>query len=115
MVLEKLKELSEMLETNQNVDWIENDPSVEFKHLKKFVDSMREDFNVLNEYEEAGYFGLNWSLPDIISKAEDMGVECSEDEAREIAYTIEQNGDCEYGITWDTIAYYVEQHFDINE
>ena len=30
MILEKLKELSEMLETNQNVDWIENDPSFEF-------------------------------------------------------------------------------------
>lgn len=115
MVLEKLKELSEMLETNQNVDWIENDPSVEFEHLKKIVDSMREDFNVHKEYEEAGYFGLNWSLPDIVSKAEDMGVECSEDEAREIAYTIEENGDCEYGITWDTIAYYIEQYFDINE
>jgi hypothetical protein len=115
MVLEKLKELSEMLETNQNVDWIENDPSVEFEHLKKIVDSMCEDFNVLNEYEEAGYFGLNWSLPDIISKAEEMGVECSEDEAREIAYEIEQNGDCEYGITWDTIAYYIGQHFDIDQ
>jgi hypothetical protein len=114
MVLEKLKELSEMLETNQYVDWVENDQSVEFERLKKIVDSMREDFNVLNEYEEAGYFGLNWSLPDIISKAEEMGVECSEDEAREIAYEIEQNGDCEYGITWDTIAYYVEQHFDID-
>jgi len=114
MVLEKLKELSEMLETNQNVDWTENDPSVEFELLKKIVDSMREDFNVLKEYSEAGYFGLNWSLPDIISKAEEMGVECSEDEAREIAYTIEQNGDCEYGITWDTIAYCVEQHFDID-
>ena len=115
MILEKLKELSEMLETNQHSDWIENDPSVEFEHLKKIVDSMREDFNVLNEYEEAGYFGLNWSLPDIVYKAEDMGVECSEDEAREIAYAIEQNGDCEYGITWDTIAYYIEQHFDIDQ
>jgi hypothetical protein len=114
MVLEKLKELSEMLETNQYVDWVENDPSVEFERLKKIVDSMREDFNVLNEYEEAGYFGLNWSLPDIISKAEEMGVECSEDEAREIAFEIEQNGDCEYGISWDTIAYYIEQHFDID-
>ena len=41
MILEKLKELSEMLETNQNVDWIENDPSFEFERLKKIVDSVR--------------------------------------------------------------------------
>jgi hypothetical protein len=115
MVLEKLKELAEMLKANQNGDWIENDPSVEFEKLKQFVDDIRDKFNILNEYNEAGYFGLNWSLPDIISKAEEMGVECSEDDAREIAYTIEQNGDCEYGITWDTIAYYVGQHFDIDE
>lgn len=115
MILEKLKELSEMLETNQNVDWIENDPSFEFERLKKIVDSVREDFNILNEYEEAGYFGLNWSLPDIIDKAEDMGFECSEDEAREIAYTIEQNGDCEYGISWESIAYYVGLHFNITK
>ena len=114
MVLEKLKELSEMLETNQNSDWDANDPSKEFEALKVIVDDIRDKFSVLTEYNESGYFGMNWSLPDIIGKAEELGFKCSEEDAREIADHIESKADCEYGITWDTLGYYIESHFPKN-
>lgn len=66
---------------------------------------------VVEAYENAGYFGGNFHIDDIIIKAEEMGYECSEEQAMDIAGTIMTHHDCCYGITWNTIEYAIEEEF----
>ena len=73
--------------------------------------------NIKEVYEEQGYFGSHWHIDDIIDKAEEMGYECSIKNAMEIAATIMKHDDCNYGITWDTLEYAIEEKFktEVNE
>jgi len=108
---EQLTELLEMLKTDINCDWSVCKPEDEFKTLSETVQGMIDTYNPMQEYKNAGYFGLHWSLDDIIGKAEEHGYTCTEDEALEIAEDLESNGDCEYGITWEHIDMAIEDYF----
>lgn len=71
--------------------------------------------NIKEVYEEQGYFGSHWHIDDIIDKAEEMGYKCSEKEAMNIAQVIMKYDDCNYGITWDTLEYAIEEKFKIEK
>ena len=50
-----------------------------------------------------------WSYEDIISRAEDAGCKVpSKKKAIEILKEIEHRHDCNLGVTWDTIDFYLE-------
>ncbi|MBI2836121.1 MAG: DUF1380 family protein [Chloroflexi bacterium] len=49
-----------------------------------------------------------WCEEDVLGKAEELGYLCTKEEAQEILDDIHQHIDCELGITWDTLACYIQ-------
>ncbi len=44
-----------------------------------------------------------WQPADIEHKAEEMGIDITEDEVGDVLSSLDSNADCNYGITWDHI------------
>lgn len=59
-----------------------------------------------------GYFGITWTLPDIIQRAEDDGYIIDEKQAKQIAKNIDRAHDCNIGIDWNNITYHIEEYCD---
>ena len=51
-----------------------------------------------------------WLSDDVISRAHDLNVGISKELAAEILESLEQNHDCNYGITWDHIDAELDNH-----
>lgn len=78
--------------------------------------SDEQQLAAIKTLREAGYFGISWTVEDIISQAADnMGIELSEDDAFVIAEQIDDTFDATLGITWDTIETYVNEYMETNE
>ncbi len=71
------------------------------------IDEINKAKKVLND---AGYFGITWTLNDIIGRANSKGFEINEELAKKIADKIESSHDGENGITWFTIDSYIETY-----
>ena len=52
-----------------------------------------------------------WSSPDVIGKAKEVGVECTEEQAIEIYDEIGRTIDCSLGVNWETIEQAIENYF----
>ncbi len=73
------------------------------KHNYKIsVDKAKETLN------DNGYFGITWTLPDIIERAKSDGFKITKKQARQIGKNIDKSHDCEYGITWLSISDQIE-------
>jgi hypothetical protein len=48
-----------------------------------------------------------WCEDDVLERAEELGLECSREQARYIIDRIDDKQDCSLGITWDTIDCYL--------
>lgn len=48
-----------------------------------------------------------WEEADVLERAGELGLECSQKQAREIIDEIDRTQDCSFGITWDTIDYWL--------
>ena len=70
------------------------------------------DNQIKDLYRRAGFFGLNWSLGDIIQRADDLGYNITEAEAMDIANGLERTGDPEYGITWAHLENAIELYIE---
>lgn len=59
--------------------------------------------------KRAGYLldGV-WQELDIKDKAEEMGIELTDDEVSEVAENIERSFDAEFGINWEVIATHID-------
>ena len=92
-----------------DADCDDDDPFVfKFLALRRRMGNLFEELN-------GDQIAIRWCFEDIISRAEEM-VECgrnetipTEDEARDILKAMEHNHDCNYGITWDTIDYHLDE------
>lgn len=49
-----------------------------------------------------------WQVGDVIGKAEEMGVDITNEEAQEILDEIEDNIDCDLGVSWTTLRAGIE-------
>jgi hypothetical protein len=49
-----------------------------------------------------------WHISDVQELAEDMKEELSNDEAREVLRLVKKRHDCNIGINWDVINYWIE-------
>ena len=58
--------------------------------------------------EKNGYFGITWTLPDIIERAKSDGFKITKEQARQIGKNIDKAHDCEYGITWLSVSDQIE-------
>lgn len=52
---------------------------------------------------QAGYIPILWHRDDIKSRAEDKGIELSNDQTDEVIKLIVKNHDCNIGINWEVI------------
>lgn len=104
--------LSDVLENMEILSTTQGDEyeCITIENLKGLSNACIKD-----AYESVGYFGGHFHIEDIIVRAKYMGYECSEEQAMDIAATIMTRHDCEYGITWDTIEYGIEEVFKIKE
>ena len=59
--------------------------------------------------KNAGYIFTLWSVNDILSRAEELGIELSEKEAIEIGEALDLNHDANIGINWDSIDTEIEE------
>jgi len=57
----------------------------------------------------AGYFGITWTLTDIVESAKTCGYLIDDKQAREIADSIENNHDCNIGINWENIHFHIRE------
>lgn len=46
---------------------------------------------------------ITWSTEDVLARAKELDVPCSEAEAEKVLMDIEKYYDANHGITWDTI------------
>lgn len=79
-----------------------------FNHL---IDPIQKAMQVLIE---AGYFGITWTLPDIIHRAKSDGYFIDEKHAKCIAEKIEKRHDAEIGINWENISFHVQYYCEHN-
>ncbi|MDR3610883.1 MAG: hypothetical protein P4L27_09995 [Ignavibacteriaceae bacterium] len=56
-----------------------------------------------------------WRVNDILETAEEMGEEINNEEAQYILDDIEENIDCELGVTWATIRKGIEDFVDFRK
>lgn len=50
---------------------------------------------------------IEWGTVDILSRAEDLKKTITQKQAQDILEEIEHRHDCNYGITWNLIDYYI--------
>ena len=52
---------------------------------------------------------IGWHVSDVIDRAEQIGVELTETEARDILFTAIQRHDATVGLNWDVLDVHIEQ------
>lgn len=62
-----------------------------------------------------GYFGITWTIHDILESAKTCGYLIDETQAREIADSIEHNHDCNIGINWENIHFHIREFAEQND
>ena len=50
-----------------------------------------------------------WHIDDVASQAESMGETLTEDECRDVLARVMRKHDCNIGINWDVIDYWIDQ------
>ena len=66
-------------------------------------------YELSQELASRGFAFVIWSWIDVQGRAERREVEITEEQAKEIIRTIHGEHDCNYGITWDTIDYHIDE------
>lgn len=75
------------------------------RELEKFSDTTL--FSFLREVRHKAF--ISWSTEDVTGKANEIGFEMDESTAIDIINEIDRKADCELGITWDTISFYIDE------
>lgn len=50
-----------------------------------------------------------WCEDDVLERAEELNIECTQEQARAIIDIIDHKQDCSLGISWNTIDYYLDE------
>jgi len=72
--------------------------------LKKF-----KDRELIQELRKRNYAFIIWGIEDIFEVAKDLELECNTKQAIDIIHNIDRKADCEIGITWDTLIFWVQE------
>ena len=70
--------------------------------------------SILDNYQQAmldrgDCIAILWGIVDVISRAEDLEIDCSEAEARIILADVEHNHSGNLGVNWETFDRYLEE------
>ena len=55
---------------------------------------------------------IKWSTNDVLSRAEDMGVEITEEQGDEILQSVFDNHDATIGVNWEVIEFHIEDFLE---
>ena len=50
-----------------------------------------------------------WCEEDVIARAHERGIRIGCRQARDVIDAVDHKQDCSYGITWDTLDYYIDE------
>jgi len=93
------------------------------QRIQQELDTAEEDINtqypqwmydnilkICSEYEEKMEGAILWQWVDVIDRAEETGQPIpTKEEAKEIIRVMIDDHDCNNGITWNTIDYYIRE------
>ena len=68
------------------------------------------DFSRIKRIAEGTQIAIIWSTEDVIEFASQDGIKITEEEAMEILGDIDHRHDCNYGVTWDTLSYCINDY-----
>lgn len=57
---------------------------------------------------DKGELIITWCVEDVSIRAEDNGVRCTKKMARKILDMMDKQHDCNYGVSWETIDYWLD-------
>ena len=87
--------------------------------MNGYNDSFNEPLDPIEQAKQtlakAGYFGITWTLSDIIERAKSDGYLLDEKQARNVADRIEKRHDCEIGINWENISFHISDYCKKND
>jgi hypothetical protein len=71
---------------------------------KKMYEELVKEFN---QYQSES---IKWSVEDFTEYAPTIGYIMTEEQAQDALYHMIDDHDCEYGITWHTVAFFIEMY-----
>ena len=72
--------------------------------VKEHIEKLKKWYNPDDELAIA-----IWGAVDVKSRAEDMDIELTDEQVRDVLSCVENKQDATLGITWDTLDYWIEQ------
>ncbi len=84
------------------------------KRVLDFIDNLGlesfERSELVHELLKAdGQIGIIWSVQDVISRAKNHGIlNITNEQAMEVLKNVEHSHDCEFGVTWETFDYHIQ-------
>ena len=57
---------------------------------------------------DKGELVITWCVEDVLGRAKENEIPCTEEQARVILARMNHGHDCDLGITWGTIDYYLD-------
>ena len=102
---EATEKIREMLEAVFDVENPIKEDSIPINDLFERMDRRH---NIRNCFDPNN-IALWWHTDDVKSRAEDIGEELTDDEALNALNGAKNGHDCNYGITWETFDYFIEE------
>ncbi len=59
--------------------------------------------------KNAGFVDVFWTIEDVIYRAKDLKKRINKKQAQQIVDALGRTHDCNYGITWETLDYHINE------
>ena len=76
---------------------------------KAVIQNTKELIRLINNDDRIYCILITWTASDVILKAHDMGITISSDQANLILQKCLKHHDCENGISWTTLEYWINE------
>lgn len=81
------------------------------KNLKKQIQELKSKLTKLErKHEQYKRESIKWGVGDFMGRAKDTGYTISRAKAQDSLEEMIRRHDCNFGITWDTLDFYIQQN-----
>jgi len=77
--------------------------------------SVTDAMNAVKRAFDPDWMAEWWHIDDVIEQAENQGEQLTEQEARDVLMMVSKRHDCNVGINWDVIDYWIDQILEDRE
>lgn len=77
--------------------------------------SIAEAEGAVKRHFDSDWMAEWWHIDDVQGQAENMGEELTDEECRDVLSMVSRKHDCQYGINWDVIDYWIERIIEERE